>query len=95
MFAANGTSMSVRGTGVAGSIFNVLYLPDMQVNLYSQKQAMCEGASISLSDDGLIFPVTTVTNFKMEFKFDDTFWVWDDVVFNPSTSSISDAISIF
>ena len=30
MFAANGTSMSVRGTGVAWSISNVFYLPDLQ-----------------------------------------------------------------
>ena len=59
--------MGVRGTGVAGSISNVLYLPDLQANLYSQKQGMREGASISLSGDGLIFAVTTVTCFKMKF----------------------------
>ena len=73
MLAANGTSMSVCGTGVAGSISNVLYLPDLQANLCSQKQAMREGASILLSADGLVFTVTTITDFKMEFKFDGTF----------------------
>ena len=90
MLAANGTSMSVCGTGVAGSISNVLYLPDLQANLYSQKQALREGASISLSADGLV-----LTGFKMEFKFNGTFWVWDDVVFNLSTSSVSDTVPIF
>ena len=95
MLAANDTSMSVCGTGVAGSISNVLYLLDLQANLYSQKQAKREGASILLSDDGLVFTITTITGFKMEFKFYGTFWVWDDVVFNPSTSSVSDTVPIF
>ena len=77
------------GTGTAGSISNVLYLPDLQANLYSQKQAMREGSSVTLSADGLTFTVTTLTGFKMEFKFDGTFWIWDDVVQNTS-SPVSD-----
>ena len=48
MFAANGIVISVRGTGTASSILNVLYFPDLQANLYSQKQAMREGSSITL-----------------------------------------------
>ena len=67
MYAANGTSMTVSGFGTAGSIQNVLYLPD-QANFYSQKQAMREGANISPSSDGLtIFTVTTPTGATMQF----------------------------
>ena len=46
MYAANGTVMSVAGIGTACSLSDVLYLPDLQANLFSQKQAKREGASI-------------------------------------------------
>ena len=68
MYAANGTVMSVAGIGTAGSLSIVLYLPDLQANLFSQKQAMREGASIQLSADGFVFTVTPIyIRFSYEF----------------------------
>ena len=75
------------------SISNVLYLPDLQVNLFSQKQAMREGATITLSSDGSNFTVTPTTGSPMDFKFGGTFWRWDDI--SPNTVSTSAVASPF
>ena len=40
MYAANGALINVTGIGTAGTVPNVLYLPDLQVILFSQKQAI-------------------------------------------------------
>ena len=59
------TVMSVAGIGTTALLSNVLFLPDLQANLFSQKQAMREGASIILSADGLVFTVIPISGFPM------------------------------
>lgn len=78
MYAANGVAMRVTEYGTAGTIPKVLYLPNIQANLFSQKQAMLEGAIISLSSDGKVFTVTTADDRVMRFVFDGTFRKWID-----------------
>ena len=56
--------MKVTGIGTAGTVPNLLYLPDLQAHLFSQKQAMGEGAIILLSSDGQVFTVTTASDLK-------------------------------
>ena len=73
MYAANGTQIRIEGQGNAGSISNVLYLPELQANLFSQKQAMREGAKITLSTDGQTFKVQFPNRDVTEFKFDGIF----------------------
>ena len=53
MYAANVSPMRVTSFGTADSVPNVLFLPDLQANLFSQKQAKREGAIIWLSSDGI------------------------------------------
>jgi hypothetical protein len=65
---------------IAGPFFNVLFLPELQINLFSQKQAMHEGASITLSADAAIFTVRTriPPGGVFCFSFDGTFWIYDE-----------------
>jgi hypothetical protein len=51
MYAANGARMTIGGLGTAGPFSDVLFLPDLRVNLFSQKQAMRDGSRITLSPD--------------------------------------------
>ena len=74
MYAANGAPMKVTGIGTAGTVPNVLYLPDLQANLFSQKQAMREGAKILLSNVGQVSTVTTTDDRVVHFVYDGTFW---------------------
>ena len=76
IYAANGSAMRVTGCGAAGTFPNVLYLSNLQANLFSQKQVMREGATISLSSDGKVFTVTTSDDRVMRFIFDGTLWKW-------------------
>ena len=77
VYAANGAPINITGIGTAGT---VLYLPDLQVNLFSQKQAIREGVIISLSSDGQVFTVTTADDRVMRFVFDGPFWKWNDMI---------------
>jgi hypothetical protein len=50
--------MTIGGLGTAGPFSDVLFLPDLRVNLFSQKQAMRDGSRISLSPDAQNYVVT-------------------------------------
>jgi hypothetical protein len=78
MYAANGALMPIGGLGTAGPFSNVLFLPDLSVNLFSQKQAMHDGWKIILSPDARVFTVVVPPNRVLDFIFDGTFWIWDD-----------------
>jgi hypothetical protein len=78
MYAANGARMTIGGLGSAGPFSDVLFLPDLRVNLLSQKQAMRDGSRITLSPDAKIFTVVLPPNRILKFIFDGTFWIWDD-----------------
>jgi hypothetical protein len=78
MFAANGAPMVISGVGKAGPFEEVLFLPDLRINLFSHKQAMRHGHRITLSSDGQIFTVTLPSARTLAFVFDGTFWIWDD-----------------
>jgi hypothetical protein len=88
MYAANGAAMKIEGCGTAGSISRVLYLPELQANLFSQKQAKREGAKISLSTDGNIFTVVTTEGLTMNFVFDGTFWIWKDAISKEPSNAV-------
>jgi hypothetical protein len=62
MYAANGALMPIGGLGTAGPFSNVLFLPDLRVNLFSQKQAMHDGWKIILSPDARVFTVVVPPN---------------------------------
>ena len=95
MFAANGTVMTVAGIGTAGSISNVLYLPDLQADQFSLMQAMREGATITLSSDGLVLTVTPQSGNLMEFTFDGSFWKWGDIISDkPQISTMDTSVSL-
>jgi hypothetical protein len=80
MFAANGNRMAVGGIGKAGPFSRVLFLQDLQVNLFSQKQARQDGGTISLSADASIFTVIIPGPPRgvFVFVFDGTFWIYED-----------------
>jgi hypothetical protein len=78
MYALNGARMTIGGLGTAGPFSDVLFLPDLRVNLFSQKQAMRDSSRITLSPDAQIFTVVLPPNRILEFIFDGTFWIWDD-----------------
>jgi hypothetical protein len=78
MYAANGALMPIGGLGTAGPFSNVLFLPDLRVNLFLQKQAMHDGWKITLSSDARDFTVVLPPNRSLDFIFDGTFWIWDD-----------------
>jgi hypothetical protein len=78
MYAANGARMTIGGLGTAAPFSNVLFLSDLRVNLFSQKQAMRDGSRITLSPDAQIFTVVFPPNRTFKFIFDGTFWIWDD-----------------
>jgi hypothetical protein len=73
MYAANGARMTIGGLGTAGPFSDVLFLPDLRVNLFSQKQAMRDGSRITLSPDAQIFTVVLLPNRTLQFIFDGTF----------------------
>jgi hypothetical protein len=101
MFAANGNPMTVGGVGEAGPFSKVLFLPDLQVNLFSQKQVRQEGATTSLSADASIFTVIIPGPPRgvFAFVFDGTFWIYEDAAqadeafFSASPLDISAAVS--
>lgn len=95
MFAANGNAMTVGGIGDAGPFSKVLFLPDLQITLFSQKQAMKEGASISLSADATIYSVLTRTGATFCFVFDGTFWVFENATPTHNASFLSDSSVLF
>ena len=70
--------MNISGQGKAGPFEDVLCLPDLRINLFSQKQAMRQNSHIALSADAKIFQVTLPNGRTFEFVFDGTFWIWDD-----------------
>jgi hypothetical protein len=78
MLAANGAPMNISGQGKAGPLEDVLCLPDLRINLFSQKQAMRQNSHIALYADATIFKVTLPNGRTFEFVFDGTFWIWDD-----------------
>jgi hypothetical protein len=78
MYAANGARMTIGGLGTAGPFSDVLFLPDLRVNLISRKQAMRDGSRITLSPDAQIFTVVLPPNRTLKCIFDGTFWIWDD-----------------
>jgi hypothetical protein len=78
MYAANGALMPIGELGTAGPFSNVLFLPDLRVNIFSQKQAMHDGWKIILSSDARVFTVVVPPNGVLDFIFDGTFWIWGD-----------------
>jgi hypothetical protein len=61
MLAANGAPMNISVQGKAGPFFeDVLCLPDLRINLFSQKQAMRQNSHIALSADATIFQKSIV-----------------------------------
>jgi hypothetical protein len=78
MYAANRALMPSGGLGTAGPFSNVLFLPDLRVNLFSQKQAVHDGWRILLSSDARVFTVILPSGRALNFVFDGTFWIWDD-----------------
>jgi hypothetical protein len=69
MYAANGTHMTIGGLGTAGPFSDVLFLPDLRVNLFSQTQAMRDGSRITLSPDAQILTVVLPPNRTLKFIF--------------------------
>jgi hypothetical protein len=80
MNAANGSEIIINGEGDCQNIHRVKHSDDLHVSLFSQRQAMSEGARITLSPDGHIFTVNTASpnSCTLHFIYDGQFWIWED-----------------
>jgi hypothetical protein len=80
MNAANGSVISITGEGDCYSVHRVKYSPQLSVSLFSQRQAMEENATITLSTDGRIYTVVTAPpeSMTLSFVYNGHFWMFED-----------------